>query len=114
MPKSDCWIEERSKRSCVLGVADLERMLSLFFAYCCRSPADNQLGDLYEFDPSDNTWTNLTSTSTLSMPSAREGAGFLALHGRLYLFGGFSGLLGAYGELSYCLFRRIDIFNSSP
>ena len=64
--------------------------------------ADYQLGDLYAFDPSSNTWTNLTVLAQAT-PSAREGAGFSSLGGCLYVHGGFSGMIGSLGMSPFSL-----------
>ena len=45
------------------------------------------LGDLYLFDPSDESWTNL-SDALGSKPSPRHGRGFTPAYNKLYVHGG--------------------------
>jgi N-acetylneuraminic acid mutarotase len=56
-------------------------------------PAGQRLDDLHSFSPTDNKWSDLT-TSTGTRPSTRHQMGFTAApDGKLYLFGGsFAGL----------------------
>ena len=54
------------------------------------------LGDFYEFDPSINTWTNLTGVTSGSIPPRRSGCGLTSARGILYLFGGANTLTGGF------------------
>ena len=49
-------------------------------------------GDLHEFEPTTNSWTELLSQDfTSPSPAARMSTGFLAMsNSRLYLFGGYT------------------------
>lgn len=47
-----------------------------------------RLNDLHVFDSSTMAWTDLTVAATGFPPSPRDGAGFAAAGGRLYVYGG--------------------------
>jgi hypothetical protein len=47
------------------------------------------LDDLFAFDPSDKSWTDLSNASRGTLPSARYAHGFTSSDGKLYVHGGF-------------------------
>jgi hypothetical protein len=56
------------------------------------------LADLFVFDPSNLTWTNLTGIVHGTPPSARGAPGFTSALGRLYVYGGmFNYDIGKWG-----------------
>jgi hypothetical protein len=54
-------------------------------------PPTGILADLFVFDPSMLTWTELTGAVHGTPPSARVGHGFTSAGGRLYVHGGLAG-----------------------
>ena len=61
-----------------------------------RPPLPTVFGsaDLFVFDPSTLTWTELTGAVQGVSPSARHGHGFTSEGGRLYVHSGWTGLSG--------------------
>eukprot|EP00339_Tiarina_fusa_P005869 CAMPEP_0117000320 /NCGR_PEP_ID=MMETSP0472-20121206/2703_1 /TAXON_ID=693140 ORGANISM="Tiarina fusus, Strain LIS" /NCGR_SAMPLE_ID=MMETSP0472 /ASSEMBLY_ACC=CAM_ASM_000603 /LENGTH=265 /DNA_ID=CAMNT_0004699977 /DNA_START=109 /DNA_END=903 /DNA_ORIENTATION=+ len=68
--------------------------------------------DLHEYDIVSGTWTDLSTLSTGTPPSARTSMGFVESNGKLYVFGGYDGsskndlheydtALGAWTDLSW-------------
>ena len=70
------------------------------------------LGDLYLFDPSKESWTNL-SDALGSKPSPRHGHGFTPAYNKLYVHGGATES-GVISELSTCFLSertQLSTFN---
>ena len=66
------------------------------------------MNDVYELNPENMSWANLTSQLGGDVPSTRSSVGFAAANNRLYLFGGLTGgkTLSESGGTRACLKRH--------
>jgi hypothetical protein len=51
-------------------------------------PADSKFNDLVQFDTATMTWTDLSRSIQGASPAPRDGHGFAALDGKVYIFAG--------------------------
>lgn len=62
------------------------------------------MSDLHEYDAASGVWTELTfqATSPGTQPSGRIDMGFVATHGKLYVFGGQAGIVSSPPTFQTC------------